>query len=407
MSYEQPRIASLLLALWMATAAPDSRASESGTTTRGVEIGLTASNDVLAVVDGGLETGSFFPGLIESSIAFDLGHLLGWHNAEVYLRGLAMHGADPATATGSLNAPSNIANSVPTVRLFEAWLEQHYFEESLSVRLGLYAVDGEFDVKESAAVFMNGGFGTGVDLAQSGQNGPCVYPTSCLGLRLRYRPTRNVYLQAAVLDGVAGDPDDPFGTSVRLDHDSDGVFTIGEMGYQRGSEQGRFLRAALGAWHYSAPFDELQSLTAEGSTRPHHARPGVYALLEGGLYREPQDTAQGSSGFVRIGTADPHVHQVGMAISAGLTATGLFAGRDEDVTALGLSAAYNGSKFRVAQRASGVSVEDAEVVVELTHLLQVLPWLGVQFDAQYFVHPGTDPAVDHALLIGLRTRIEF
>lgn len=374
---------------------------------RGVELGLAVYQDVLSVVDGGLDTKTYAPGLIEPIVTLDLGRLLGWEGTRVFLRGLGMYGRDPAEGTGSLEAPSNLANAVQTFRLFEAWIERPLFDDALTVRAGLYAADAEFDVKETAGGFVIGGFGTGIDLSQSGQNGPCVYPTSCLGVRVKYEPAPHYYLQAAMLDGVAGDPDDPHGTHVTIDLDDEGVFTIGEVGYQRGADEGRFLRAALGVWYYTAPFDDLLEVDDGGDPRQRHAKPGVYALLEGELYREPGESTQGLSGLVRVGVADQDVYQVRSYASAGLADTGLFPGRDEDVTAFGLSVPINGSTFKTAARQAGTPVDDAEVALELTHYMQILSWLSLQFDAQYFINPGTDPAVDDALVLGLRTRVRF
>lgn len=379
----------------------------SALTGRGVELGLAVYQDVLSAIDGGLDSKTYFPGLVEPTVTLDLGRLLGWEGTKVFLRGLAMYGRDPGGATGSLNAPSNVANTVETTRLFEAWIERPFLDETLWVRAGLYAADAEFDVKETTGVFLNGGFGTGVDLSQSGLNGPCIYPTSCLGLRFKYEPAPRYYLQAAVLDGAAGNPDDPYGTHLSVDLDDEGVLTLGEVGYQRGADEGRFLRAAIGIWHYSAEFDAIGAVDAEGNPRQRHAAPGVYALLEGELYREPGESTQGLIGFVRVGIADDEVYQVGSYARAGLARTGLVPRRDEDVTAIGVSVPFNGSRFEAAQREAGAAVEDEEVALELTHHLQLLRWLSLQFDVQYFVHPGTGPAVDDALLLGLRTRVTF
>lgn len=374
---------------------------------RGVEVGLAVYSDAFAVLDGGLETDLFFPGLVEPSLGLDLGQLFGWNGTYVFIRGLGMYGRDPGEGTGSLNAPSNLAHTVQTFRLFEAWIERSFLDESFSARFGLHGLDAEFDVKETAGVFMNGGFGTGVDLSQSGRNGPCIYPTSCLGLRLRYQPTPNHYVQAAIMEGTAGDPDDPHGTRVSLDYDDEGLFTIAEMGFVRGADEGRFLRAALGVWHYSAAFDDLREVNASGDPRQRHMKPGFYALLEGELYREPARPTEGLSGFVRIGTADPDVHQVRQYASAGLAGTGMFPGRGDDVTAIGVSVPVNGSTYKAARRQAGSPVDDAELAIELTHYVPLLPWFSVQFDAQYIINPGTDPAVADALLVGLRCQFTF
>ena len=373
---------------------------------RGIEFGLLATNDAVSVVDGGAEQANFYPGLIEPTVGFDLERLFGWSDTLVFLRGFGMYGRDPSEASGALDTPSNIASPEQTFRVYEAWIERRFLDERLDVRAGLYALDGEFDVKGVSAVLMNSGFGTGVDLSQTGLNGPCIYSTGCLGARVRYRPGSGQYLQLAVMDAVAGDPDDPYGTHVDIGN-GEGVLMIGESGYERDAESGSFLRAAVGVWYYTSRFDDLLKTDAAGNPASSRARPGVYALVEGELLRETADGSEGLSGFLRLGTADPAVNQVEYFASAGLAYTGLLDGRSEDVAAFGVLVPVNGDEYLDAQRLAGSPVERAEYAFEGAYWMPLLPWLSLQFGAQYIVNPGTDGALDDALVLAVRSRIVF
>jgi porin len=372
---------------------------------KGVEIGITHTGDVFAVVEGGAEESTYYSGLLDVGVEFDLEALLGWSATRAYVLGIGTFGRDPGDGAGSVHAPSNLAN-IPTGKVLEAWLEREFMDGRLAVLGGLYGVDSEFDVKETAGVFMNGGFGTGLDLSETGLNGPCVYPTTCLGVRARYQPDEARYIQFAVLDGVAGDPDQPHGTQISLNSD-DGLLVLGEAGFQRGAGAGRFLRAAVGAWAYTTDFEELLPPTPGAPAGEQSGTQGVYALLEGDLYREPGQYLEGLSGFLRVGVADEAVNPIGSYAGAGLVYTGLFPNRSEDVLGLGVSAAFNGDDFKDAQAQAGAPVEDAEVVVELTYWMPLLPWFSLQLGAQYISNPATDPALDDALLLGLRYQVTF
>jgi len=371
---------------------------------RGVEIGLLATNDAIAVVDGGLEQANFFPGLVEPSVGLDLERLLGWQDTLMFVRGFGMYGRDPNEAAGALDSPSNIGNAVQTFRFYEAWIERRFLDDSLNLRAGLYATDSEFDAKGASAVFINSGFGTGVDLSQTGVNGPCIYSTGCLGARLRYAPTPAHYVQVAIVDAVAGDPDDPYGTHVEIGN-GEGVLVLGDAGYERSAPESRFLRAALGFWHYSPEFDDLLQVDAEGNPKRSRARPGLYAFVEGELMRETPNGAQGLSGFLRGGIADPDVNAVEFFAAGGLTYTGPLPGRDRDVAGFGVLVPINGDEFVRAGQRAGTPVDRAEVALEWTYWMPVTAGFSLQFDVQYIVDPGTDPAVDNAVVLGLRTRI--
>lgn len=372
---------------------------------RGVVMSIDHYGDLTAVVDGGESRGTFYSGLVEVGLELDLATLLAWPATRAVLLGVGTFGRDPADGAGSMHAPSNFAN-VPTGTLLEAWLERDFFAGRLAVLGGLYAVDSEFDVKESAGVFMNGSFGTGLELSETGLNGPCVYPATCLGLRARYQPDESRYLQLAVLDGGAGDPDQPHGIQIGLDGD-DGLFLVGEAGFQRSTAAGRFLRAALGTWHYTTEFEDIMQPAAPAPVRTSDGTHGLYALLEGSLYAEPGQVVQGLSGFLRIGFADQTVNPVGRYAGAGLVYTGLLPARDEDVLGLGISAAFLGRDFRDAQALAGTPVENRELVVELTYWMPVLPWLSLQLDAQYVGNPAANPALANATLLGLRYQVTF
>jgi porin len=373
---------------------------------RGIEFGVDVYGDTMAVTDGGEKRNAYYAGLVEAGAEFDLDALFGWPGTRAFVMAIGTFGADPADGAGSVHAPSNLANEVSTAKLLEAWIERDFFDGKLALLGGLYAVDSEFDVKETAGVFMNGGFGTGLELSETGLNGPCVYPTTCLGLRARYQPDDSRYLQLAVLDGVAGDPDDPRGTQIRLSSD-DGLLILAEGGIQRGADQGRFLRAALGAWHYTTDLETLVQPRPEGPARTMSGTQGVYALLEGDLYREPGQVTQGLSGFLRIGVADDRVNQFSHYVGAGLVYTGPFAGRSEDLLGIGVSAAFNGDDFKTAQRLAGTPVDDREVAIELTYWMPVLAWLSLQLSAQHILNPSTDPALENATLVGLRYQVTF
>ena len=70
--------------------------------------------------------------------------------------------------------------------------------------VGLYDLNTEFDALESAGLFLNSSQGIGPEFAQSGLNGPSIFPTTTLGLRAKWAPGSRFYLESVVLNGLAG-----------------------------------------------------------------------------------------------------------------------------------------------------------------------------------------------------------
>ena len=59
------------------------------------------------------------------------------------------------------------------------------------------------------------------------------------------------------------------------------------------------------------------------------------------------------------------------------------------------------------QRAMGTRVKGVEVALEGTYLMQLTPWLAIQPDVQYVLHPNTDPTIRNALVAFLRFELSF
>jgi porin len=198
-----------------------------------------------------------------------------------------------------------------------------------------------------------------------------------------------------VVEGIPGELDDPVALGLELDGD-EGVLMIAEAEWRPAGY--RFLRLALGGWHYSTDFERIDGgPEADGTS-------GVYGFAEGVIFTEPGADDQGLSGFVRVGRADETVNRFGAYRAAGLVYTGLVPGRPEDLTGLGVSSVQNGDDFIDA--ADG-PVDRRETVFELTHRVRIRPWLAIQPSVQYARNPETDPDIDDNWTVGVRVDVEF
>ncbi|EIC30058.1 MULTISPECIES: carbohydrate porin [Methylomicrobium] len=368
----------------------------------GINIGIANTGDLLAN-SRGVSADVRYANLLEASLTADMDKLAGLTGGSLYIMAIGTHGRDPGEATGSIAAPSNLAAN-DTFKLFEAWYEQTFFNDRIGILAGLYAVDSEFDAKGTADVFLNGAFGTGLDLSETGLNGPSIFPVTSLGVRVRANITEEITLRATVLDGAPGDPDHPRGTRIGLKK-GDGLLIMSELDYQPHAFD--FLRFGVGSWLYTADFDDLADTRPNGDPVRREGSYGIYGFVEGVIFNEPDTVDQGLSGFLRIGSADEDVNQIGTFYGAGLVYTGLFPSRDDDVLGLGVTVGINGDKYERALKSAGGSVKDAEIALELTYRAQITPWLSLQPVLQYYINPGTDPALNDNIVGGFRYGVTF
>ncbi len=66
--------------------------------------------------------------------------------------------------------------------------------------------------------------------------------------------------------------------------------------------------------------------------------------------------------------------------------------------------ARNGSPFLRALQAAGERFERGETAIEAIYLLQLGEFVQLEPDVQWIVNPGMDPALENALVLGLRLR---
>lgn len=353
---------------------------------------------------------------------------LGRDLGTVFLYGLVNHGGRPSRAVGDGQIVDNI-EAPDAARLYEAWWQKGLLDGRASLLFGLYDVNSEFYAVESAELFVNSAFGMGSELGNSGRNGPSIFPATSLGARLKLEPVRGYELQAAVLDGVPGDPDDPARMRIEFGRD-DGVFLIAEAArhWQRSPTRdsvdvlrrtqrrriGRthdqipdFLRIAVGSWLYTARQPHLSRTAGSGAPAERHGRPGLYLIADFDATALDPLHARGLSAFLQAGWADGDVGPYAGYVGGGFKYTGLIAFRPQDETGFAVAAALNGRAYTEASQRAGENPSAGEVALEWTHRTVLTPWLSLQGDLQYVLDPGGLKSRPDALVGGIRVVVSL
>ncbi len=372
-------------------------------TARGLKLGLVYTGE-LARVSGGAMSGGTYLDNTDLTLEANLETLLGVDDGMLFIQALGNSGGSPSQYAGDLQVVSNI-DAPDTWKIYELWYEQTWPSKGLSLKAGLYDFNSEFDVAATSQLFINSSFGIGAEIAQTGENGPSIFPTTSLSLRGQVVFWDHFYLQAAALDGVAGDPNNSHGTRIELGGD-DGLLLAGEAGYvyEPTPSDGAFYRKfALGTWRYTSSTEE----DAAGLGISPRKNRGFYLLAESDLVNERDDPEQGLSGFLRYGVADDRINQLDSYFGAGLVYTGFLPGRDRDQLGLAIANARISDHFHERMETLGTPIDAAEVTIELTYRAQLTSWLVLQPDYQLVINPGADLALDHARVFMLRFEVSL
>ncbi len=352
----------------------------------GIGTELTYIVDVMANPVGGKKHGVRGLDNLNAIVTLDGEKLVGatGTSAKIYFHH-NNRGAPDADLIGSAQGVDNIEVGDANSPLYEAWLQQNFAGDVVSVRAGLYDLNSEFYVTDTSGLFIHPTYGIGTDMSQTGQAGPSIFPLCALAARVKVQPDDAFYVQAAALDAIPND--------VSF---SGGELLVGEAGFTpKGS------KIAVGGYLYTKPFADVMDETVLGRSE------GGYVVAEHQVYSEPGSDDQGARVFARAGVANADVNQFDLSWSAGAVYTGLFPTRDKGSLGLAMAGARNGDPYKMMMASSSATMASSEMQVELTYKDAVTPWLSVQLDSQYIIHPGADAAADNAFLVGSRITGSF
>ena len=423
----------------------------------GICLDAVYTGEIVSNLQGGIRQGSSYLDVIDLMLAIDFDPFAPWKGTSVYMDIFGTHGDDPCDCVGDFQGVSNIA-AQNTWKIYEAWMQQNFLNEKISILGGIYDVNSEFDVLETAGLFLNSSFGMGAEFAQSGKSGPSTFPTTGLAIRMKTQFSEHFCFQSAVLDGVPDESENAWDANYDINK-NDGALITSELifvtdkeqlerfqwhskrkqihrqgrgfgkhrkfsqrsndsrgrGQKSGNRQRKYRqfqdikvkqtysKLAIGGWYYTTDFANF------GSMNPLQYRGswGIYGLWEKNVFFDKENSQQGLSYFFRLGISDKNVNQVDKYFGGGIAHSGIFSLFQSDQIGMAIAAAHTSDKFKRAISKDGEQLDNWEMAIELSYRAEINEWFSVQPDLQYIINPGFNPALENAVTFGFRTEICF
>jgi len=215
----------------------------------GLSSTLAFTGEVISNVHGGIERDTGAGLLLDWVIDANFNKMLGWTGGSARINPIWI-----ASDVGDICQVSNIT-AKGAVRVFEAWLQQTFYDGSLSLRAGLMGADQEFAISPSSLLLYNSAFGAPIFLTAN-LSWP-IYPVGGLGARVRCEPAKGLYLMGGVFEGDAGQQDfNRTGFRIKL-QSGEGQFAIGGGGYTFDEELPGTVK--IGGFYHSADFTEFKT----------------------------------------------------------------------------------------------------------------------------------------------------
>lgn len=372
---------------------------------KGVEVLLEYKADMFAVRNGGVKRGNAYLDNLDLRFDIDNEKLLGWKGNKAAVHLTNNFGGHPGgRLVGSALGIDNVEVTKDSAILYELWDDQSFLSDTLSLRAGIMDVNNEFMVTESSLNFLQPTMQMSQTFAQSGRNGPPTFPYTGVGARLKYLPTEETYVQTAVFNAMAGDPDHLY-SNTHFQFDG-GALIIGEAGFTPKIEgvEGKPDILALGGWMYTQKEPDLFIVDAN-NTAVRHRSYGAYVLSSYMFYHDKGDRSLNA--FFRPSMADGDTRQVKYAYEVGMVGKKWVPNRPDSEIGIGLTQTFNADKYRESTLAGGQFAEHSEYVLDVYYRDKLMPGLSVQPDFQYFKNPGSISGVKDAMIYGLRLDFNF
>jgi porin len=358
----------------------------------GLDVTFNYTADLRRNTRGGVERGNAASGLLHTGVAWTSDRL--WPGAMVVTRASLIHttGGDiSGRYVGDLQGLNNI-EADGALRLYDFWTEIR-FGRGLATRMGFLDLNAEFDAPVTSSFFVGAPFGIGTDLAQTGENGPAVFPVTSLGVRMMGRFEGGTTWRFGAFDAVPGHADKREFATIDVSR-RQGALLIGEL---ERAPRG-FNKVAVGAWTYTSDFERLDS-GASGDVARRKGNRGAYAVADG-----PLGGIGGArfDGMVRVGFAAGDFNATHRYVGAAVVASRLWERRPDDAIGLAVAHARTSSAFRRQLAFDGGEPRSSETQIELTWRAPLSDWFAVVPGAQWVNRPGADRALRDALVLGMR-----
>ncbi|MFM9890733.1 MAG: carbohydrate porin [Rickettsiales bacterium] len=372
----------------------------------GIEPAIQYKGDFWAVTNGGLKSGTNYNDNLDIRFEIDGEKLWGVRGSKAFVYFLNNAGSHPnGSRIGSVQGIDNIevTQGTNTFKLYEAWLEQEFFDGGLSVLVGLHDLNTEYLVTDASLNFNLPVMQTQQSFAQTGPAGPSIFPNTALAVRVQVNPSDDTYVSFGAFNALAGDPDRVRGTQIDTEFER-GALLISEIGYTPKTANSELVlnKLAIGGWGYTSKVDDISAVDVNGNP-VRRAQAGAYLLSSARFYYD-EPTGHSLTAIARAGLADGDTAQVDWDYELGLTANGWVPTRPDSEFGAGFAEAHNGNKYRDSV---GGPSDDSEYGIEVYYRDTVYPGVILQPDFQYVINPGSDPTVENATVFGLRADVSL
>jgi porin len=381
----------------------------------GITLAITDTENLLGNADGGVKTGATMQGVTEVGLQMNTGQAFGLQGGTFNISALQIHGRSLSPYYLDNLQSANGDEAEDSTRLWELWYDQSFDYNQADFKIGQQSIDSEFIVNKYSSLFVNTAAGWPLLPSDDLYGGGPAFPLSSLGARIQIKPSDNITVLAGAFNDNPGggafsdDAQALDGTGAKFNLNT-GAFFIAELQYAVNEPAvGQTVKAnqpppaglpgtyKIGFWYDTGAFPgqrfgsdgiSLASPDSNGQPQPHHGNYSLYGVADQTVWQSAADSSRNVNIFGRIMAAPDTQNLIDFGFNGGVTIAAPLPGRDNDQVGLDIGVGHVSSRAAGLDRDQGLIVRGTETLLELTYQAALTPWLQLQPDVQYVIHPG-------------------
>lgn len=316
-------------------------------------------------LSGGIKTGYNYLGFVTMNTSFDTEKAKWWKGGNFFINIANTHGSTPSeTLFGDIQTASNIEAGNHTF-LQELWYKQQF--NNVEFTLGLQDLNVELANTEYGGTFLNSSFGVLPTISLNLQ--APIFPLTSFGITSKWEITKNVTWINALYDGTPTDFEkNPYNLKWKF-NTGDGILFVSE--FQKKNKINHLSGTyKLGIYTHNHLIERSLNITLADSINTNTL--GVYSIFDQELW---ECGNKNIGAFLQAGYCPSQTIINDFYAGLGLTITGFFSGKQDDI--LGFALAYAHLKNKT----------ESETALEFTWQKPFGKYIFVQPDIQYIIHP--------------------
>jgi porin len=387
----------------------------------GFAFNLNYTAEPMFNIDGGEILGGTYADNIALDVLMDLERLVGIPSTSLLVK---VSKRDGDSVSSRFVAPSEGGNTFTVQELYggqnvkvaNVQFITRLLDDRLDLAYGRLIANDDFLRSDLYCQFVNNSFcGSPKPVFLQNPFTFTAYPLATWGARVRYdTPLRVWTFQAAIYDG---DPELKDGDPTSRSHNehgltwglgNNGATLAGEIHYHLNRDADQALPGVykIGGFYLTGDYQDFSRLSDPTATVTGNGM--LWLLADQMLYRVSPGSARGLSAFgALVFSLTDEANQMSRYFNVGLIYEGLFDGRPQDRTGLGITTGWYSDAYDDGLVAAGLPSKTYEAAIELNHGFVLPRGILIQPDIQYIIRPAGTGEIDNAFLIGARVSIDF